>query len=377
MKICFVLPHFYPYIGGGEKLFYDFARGLSERGHEVRVVARNVGKEYLGYKKIGKLDVYYCQWKSMFGHPIPHKKDIVEHIKWCDVVHTSIFTPAAIVSRLARIYKKPSVMTVHEVRGEKWFWVENAFKASLFWIYEQYVCRQKYDVYHAVSEATKRDYLKYCGRKNVVRVYNAVSEMDIDIAKTADLDLYQYFGIEETDRVFLYYGRPGKTKGVDIYRNALIKIKNDNPHLESVKFCFVLGAEPVKLHRRFEKSMVDNELSDMVVIKDSVARNNLCKFILQADYVVVPSVTEGFGLSALEACQMDKKIIYSDGGALKEVVYGPCLCFENRNSDQLAEHIQSVIDKGNEAFKLVPFREFPFEDMIDGIEDIYHGLLKK
>lgn len=377
MKICFVLPHFYPYIGGGEKLFYDFARGLQERGHEIRVVARNVGADYLGHKKLDGLDVYYCPWKSMFGHPLLRRADVEEHVKWCDVVHTSIFTPAALVSRLARKYKKPSVMTVHEVRGNKWFWVEGILKATLFFVYEQYVCRQPYDVYHAVSEATKRDYLTFCGKKNVVRVYNAVSEMDLSVADRADIDLHEYFNITKEDRVFLYYGRPGQTKGIHVYREALkqIREKYDKEQLAHIKFCFILGAEPVKLRRKFIDSVKKYGLEDIVIIRDSVSRENLCKCILQADYVVVPSVTEGFGLSALEACLMGKKIIYSDGGALPEVVYGDCLSFENCNSTQLAERLGAVIEKGDAAFSHVPERTFPYEDMIDGIENIYKTLL--
>lgn len=376
MKICIVLPHFYPYIGGGEKLFFDLARGLLANGHEIRVVARNVGTEYLGYREVEGISVYYCAWKSFFGHPIPRKADIEEHIQWADVVHTSIFTPAAIVSRLSRKHKKKCVMTVHEVRGNKWFWVENPINAILFFVYEQYVCRQKYDVYHAVSEATKRDFLKFCGKnKKVVRVYNAVSEMDHTLADKSDKNLREHFGLGKDERVFLYYGRPGKTKGVDIYRDALRIINKNNPSLEKVKFCYLLGVEPVKLHKRYEKSIRTNGLDGIVRIKDSVSREDLCKFITQADYVVVPSVTEGFGLSALEACQMNKKIIFSDGGALEEVVYGNCLCFHNRNSEELAKHIQNVIDKGDLAFETREFKEFPFKKMIEGIEDIYTSML--
>ena len=56
MRICLVLPHFYPYVGGGEKLFYDLAKGLILRGHEVRVIAEKVDSEHMGYKKVDGID---------------------------------------------------------------------------------------------------------------------------------------------------------------------------------------------------------------------------------------------------------------------------------------------------------------------------------
>lgn len=376
MKICFVLPHFYPYVGGGERIFYDMVKGLLAKGHEIRVLARNVGSEYMGHKTVEGMEVWYFPWKSLFGHPLIPAKDIEEHIRWCDVVHASIFTPAFPSSRLARKYRKPSVLTVHEVRGPKWFWAEDFIHASGFWLYEQFVCRQPFDVYHAVSQATKRDILQYCGKnKNVVCVYNAVNEMDTSIAEKSSLNLRDYFNLGKKERIFLYYGRPGQTKGIYVYQEAIRALQTRNVNLDDIRFCFILGAEPVKLRKKFIDSIHKYGLDDKVLIRDSLPREDLCHCILQADYIVVPSITEGFGLSALEACQMGKKIISSTGGALTEVVYGDCLFFENRSSEALADRLQSVIEKGDRAFDYVPPRSFPYDEMVDGIENIYKSLL--
>ena len=375
MKICYVLPHFYPYVGGGERIFYDMAKGLLKKGHEIRVLARNVGLEYLGHKTVEGMEVYYFPWKSMFGHPLIPAKDIREHIAWCDVVHASIFTPAFPASSLARKYRKPSVLTVHEVRGPKWFWTEDKIHASAFWLYEQFVCRQPFDVYHAVSKATKRDILRYCGRnKNVVCVYNAVNEMDTSIAEKSSLNLRDYFSLGKQERIFLYYGRPGQPKGIYVYQQAIRILQQRGVDLSQIRFCFILGAEPANLRRKFIRSIREHGLERIMLVRDSLQREDLCRCILQTDYVVVPSVTEGFGLSALEACQMGKKIISSTGGALTEVVYGDCLFFENRNSGALADCLQRVIEKGDAAFDHVPPRSFPYENMVNGIERIYKRL---
>jgi hypothetical protein len=97
---------------------------------------------------------------------------------------------------------------------------------------------------------------------------------------------------------------------------------------------------------------------------------------MQADYVVVPSITEGFGFSALEACQLGTPLIYSDGCSLPEVTYGKVLDFANRDADQLEDRIKAVMDKGIDAFKDVPAKTFKMEDMIDGVEKILLDLVK-
>ena len=375
MKIALILPHFYPYVGGGEKMFFDLAKGLIDEGHEVRVVARNVGEEYLGEKTVEGINIRYCRWKSMFGHPLVSRSDIEDVIRWCDIVHTSIFTTSPVVSRLARKYKKPSVLTVYETRGPKWYWCENFVIATGFYLFEQYTIRQKFDVYHAISEATKKDTEKFCRLKNVKRVYLA-NEMRKD-AYSTDFSLRSYFGIPEDTRVVLYYGRPGKTKGIQVYEKAIENLALTDRIPKDVKLCFVLGKEPENLRKEFAQLIEKKKLTESVLIRDSVKRDELCACIAQADVVVVPSLTEGFGFSALEACQIGTPLIYSDGGSLPEVAYGKCLSFENRNHKQLADILEEFFINGTDNFEDVPEKTFTYEQMFKGISDIYSEIYKE
>lgn len=376
MRIAFVLPHFYPYVGGGEKLFYDIAKEMVKRGHNVRVVTGATGTGLMGEHKIDGMSVKYCPWKEMFGHPFPVKNDVEQVIGWADVVHTSTYTTAPVVSKLAKEYRKPTVMTIHEVRGNKWYWADNFFKASIYNFVEQYSCRQKFSVYHAVSEATKRDIIKFLGKKNVVRVYNA-NEMEPSMA-SKDFVLKDYFGLESNDRIFLYYGRPGKTKGIDVYADAITMLCKRDDFPKDVKFCFILGAEPANLRRAFVKKMrIRKLLNNSVFVKESLKREDLASAIMQAECVVVPSLTEGFGFSAIEACQMGTSLIYSNGGALPEVAYGKCRSFENRDSKDLANKLLHVIDYSQDAFEQIPEKTFTYKEMIDGIEKLYEDVLKK
>lgn len=367
MKIAMVLPHFYPYVGGGELMFYEVARRLVSLGHEVRVVARNVGEEYLGEKNVDGIQIRYCKWKSAFGHPLPKYKDIEDVIEWCDVVHTSIFTTAPVTAKLARKYGKPSLLTVYEVRGFKWFWTDVFYRALVYFAVEQFCTRQKFDRYHAISEATKKDFLKYCGKKDITRVYLA---SDLNDERLSDISLSDHFGIRNK-KVFLYYGRPGRTKGVSVYEKAIAILKKGGTDLSGVRFCFLLGAEPEKPRKEFLRSVVDDGLKGIVKIRASVSRGELLSCIKQADCVVVPSITEGFGFSALEACQSGTPLIVSDAGSLPEVIYGKCLTFKNRDANALAGRIKAVIEKGDAAFDDIAEKSFSVDEMTNGILKIY------
>ena len=348
-------------------MFYEVAKRLVSLGHEVRVVARNVGEEYLGEKTVDGIRIRYCRWKSAFGHPLPRKKDIEDVIEWCDVVHTSIFTTAPVTSRLAGKYGKPALLTVYEVRGFKWFWTDVFYRALVYFAVEQYCTRQRFDRYHAISEATKRDFEKYCGKRDITRVYLASDLKDEDIK---EISLPDHFGIKNK-KVFLYYGRPGRTKGVFVYEKAIAMLKQSGADLSNVRFCFLLGAEPVGPRKEFLQSVVRDGLKGLVKVRTSVSRGELLSCIRQADCVVVPSITEGFGFSALEACLLGTPLIVSDAGSLPEVVYGKCLKFANRDAGDLAAKIGAVIEKGDEAFDDIEEKSFSVEEMTDGILKIY------
>lgn len=377
MKVCMILPHFYPYVGGGEKLFYDLAKGLAARGHEVRVIAERVDEEHTGYKKIEGIEVWYCPWKSMFGHPFPKREDIEPHVQWCDIVHSSVFTTSPIGSRLARKYHKPSVLTIHEIRGNKWYWCDTFLRATIFYVYEWYTAFVKYDAYHVVSDSSKRDYEKFISKnRNVIRVYNA-NEMNPEVGKKSTLDLREYFDVSEDTNIFLYYGRPGQTKGIYVYLEAIKRLRDAGMDFTGHKFCFILGAEPADLRRKYIEDIHKYGLEDIMLIRSSLSRSDLAKAIEQADVVVVPSLTEGFGFSALEACQMGKRLISSNGCSLPEVVYGEVILFENRDDEDLARAIKAVIEKGEKAFSHIPEKTFTYEEMIEGILKIYYSLVQE
>ena len=121
--------------------------------------------------------------------------------------------------------------------------------------------------------------------------------------------------------------------------------------------------------------MREDGLRGVVRVRPSVPREDLAACIRQADCVVVPSLTEGFGFSALETCQSGTALIYSDGGSLPEVAYGKCRSFKNRSASDLADKLEAVIRGDEDAFENIPEKTFRREDMLDGLEEIYKGLV--
>ncbi len=98
-----------------------------------------------------------------------------------------------------------------------------------------------------------------------------------------------------------------------------------------------------------------------------------------AEFFVLPSLDEGFGLPALEAMACGTPVIVSNGGALPEVVGDAGLIFDLSQPDTLAQSMQecltdknlraSLIEKG-----LARAKRFSWQTTADGIWNTLHEL---
>jgi len=379
LKICYVMPHFYPHIGGGEQAFLDTIVNLKKmyKNVEARVVTSASG----GIKGLHEhldIPIYSYDWKMFCGHPIINKKDLKEHIKWADIVHVGVYSPVIPTVGMCKKLNKPVIVTAHESLNEKWYWVEpNKIRALMFRIYEKLNVTVKCDYYHVPSDATKRDLIQNNKKANVKRIY-WISDNKVKKEKIDKTHFYESFEIDKNSTTFLYYGRPGQTKGIFVYEEAinLLKKKLSDKDLDKVKFCFVISKDPIKGLKKFKSYRDENNLENLIKFRTDIKRNQMLHFIECTDYVVVPSITEGFGLSAIEACERDAKLIYSNGGSLPEVTYGECVEFENRNSEDLANKLYEII-KGKKKFIKKEKKDFSTKTVINEFYNMYVNTIKE
>lgn len=377
MKVLIVSAYFYPHVGGGEQALLDVATELVKKGNKVRVVTCSLtGKEFKD--TYNGIDIYYYPWKILFGHPFVKKADLYEHVNWCDVVNASVYTPVSSASKAARKFKKPFIAIVYEVLGKKWYWIEpNKLKAFLFKSFEYYTISQKNDLFIVDSEATLNDLKKYKKQANVRKIF-WISEFDTSNYIKDRKKFNSYFGVTDKDKVFLNYGRPGKTKGIFVYLNAIKKAVEDlgKNQFANIKFCFIMANDPMPEKKKFIDTVNKYDLNDIVIVRDSVSRDDLNNYRMCADYIVVPSITEGFGLSAIEACEFNKKLICSNGGSLPEVTFGEVAEFENRNSNDLARILKDVILE-KDVFKKKKKKDFSRDTISREFISAFKSVIKK
>jgi glycosyltransferase involved in cell wall biosynthesis len=159
---------------------------------------------------------------------------------------------------------------------------------------------------------------------------------------------------------------------VFVLLEAIEKLKNHLP--PDVRFIFVLSKEPRNERAKFIKLVEEKKLSNFVKVLNPLSEPDLLKALNEAYCVIIPSLTEGFGFTAAEACNLGKPVIASDAGSLPEVVFGKVLSFQNRNSNDLAEKISLALE---DKYVTIAPKVFDWDQATKKLLDSYRKLLQK
>ena len=155
-----------------------------------------------------------------------------------------------------------------------------------------------------------------------------------DAILSAGVDEKVFYNLPYTEKIydFLFVGTFIKTKGIDIYIDA-IKTLGDN----NLKFCFVGSGE-----YKSEISKITNCDAD---IFENLDQNQIRLLYNQSRFLIVPSRNEAFGLVVTEAMFCGLPVIVSGAGGLKDQVSNNYNGFILEQND--VKHLSEAIIKTN------------------------------
>lgn len=182
---------------------------------------------------------------------------------------------------------------------------------------------------------TSHDSLIYPGRK--VKFLNRFITKDVAVSEGVAKHLNEIYGlgndkiqvipntidVEEFIKgkkkfnpnkpVFIYIGRLLKSKGIEHAMSGLAKLQQDYPNLE---FLIYGKAGELSYQKHLEKVISKNKWG---FIKLMGKTDDVPNALKKGDIFVLPSKSEGFAISVLEAAAASKPIIATDTGAIAQI----------------------------------------------------------
>ncbi|MGD0338000.1 MAG: glycosyltransferase family 4 protein [Bacteroidota bacterium] len=344
LHLCFILDSYPPAIGGAETALQNICEGLAQRNFDVTVITAWFGGNEPVIEKSEGLTVVRLRIPRLLRRfwfvqqAIPA---ILRYARNSDIVVGSTYggvLPAFLGSILL---KKKRVMMVHEVMRHRWFRFEkNPLKAFFYYLTEKILIRLPFQRVVAVSEYTRNELLHMGMNDEAIDViYHGMPDGGARPIRNRD-EVRTSLGFGKGDFLYLAFGRLGVTKGFQYLARAIPEIIRQVPQ---ARFLLIFFDYDRRIRREIGEALV-KVTSNSYKLFDSVPRELLIDYIHAADCVVIPSLSEGFGFAALEACAAGTPLVATKAGALPEVVYGRHVLVEPASVEQLSEGCRRVFE---------------------------------
>jgi D-inositol-3-phosphate glycosyltransferase len=383
LRILFVCDYYPPHIGGAELVYSRYCEGMVKRGHSVRVITIKHSKdlacdELLNGVQIHRIDTplrsrhLFAFW-SLFS--------VIKYAKEADIIHCAFFVSPFSAIPASKIKGKPLVVTIHEVWGRNWFKFErNPIRAIIDYLGEKILIRMPYNAITCPSIFTLKTLREFGVKEAKIKYIPNGIEFEHFKPRSKDPDLLKELGLKGY-YVYMFYGRPGISKGVEYLVRAakLIKMK-----MKKSKLLMILGKEPKRKYEKILYMIDEFKLKDHICLLDPLSYDDLPKYISLADLVVVPSLSEGFGYSAAESAAMGKPIVASNAGSLPEIVTHKesGILVRPRSPEEIFTAVCELFDDEKCLVKMgkaarAKVSKFNWEKSLDSLETLYMDVLKR
>lgn len=249
-----------------------------------------------------------------------------------DLVHFPYFS-------LPIMYKKPYVVTIHDL-------IINNFstgKASTLPFPLYYVKKKAYQrvIKDAISNASAvivpSEYVKKDieNRFDIERIYVTREGVDESLKRTQDSENLSYLN---NIPFFLYVGNAYPHKNVEFLIESFIKLKKES-RLASAVHLVLVGREDY-FYRRMKRA---DFAKYSVLFLHSVDDLDLAFLYTHALALIAPSISEGFGLTTIEAMKLSCLVVASNIPTFREICGKWALYFDPRHQDALMARLESVL----------------------------------
>lgn len=334
MKILVVIPNLGT--GGAERLIVTWLSNLNLSKYEVKIC---VFENNLSLRpEIESLGIEICNLN------LRHRWSVLEALFKLvklminfkpDIIWSHLFF-GILYSRISTLFfKEMALISVLHDNPENNYMRNTNWQKLKVYVYDKTRILDYKTI--AVSYYTRKKYEEILGWQNIEVIDNCISLLNIDRV-TSSLNV---IGQNEDVFTIIVPGRLVTAKGHTYLIEAIEIILLSSSIKKEIKVLFI-GDGPLKLE--LQSIIKNKKLETCFQFIDSVSQSKLFEYFKLANLVVIPSVSESFGLVAIEAMYAGVPVIVSKVGGLQYITQHnvDALQFEPKNSLDLSYKIIEI-----------------------------------
>lgn len=388
MKILHVIANLAPRYGGPPKACFEMARAVASLGHEVSIYTTNqdgsgeldIPTNQTVFKDGVEIRYFPIQHPRFWGFSIPLARALRRSIREYDIahIHSLYLFHNMVAGHYCRKYNIPYLIRPHGTLDPFIYRRHRVRKSLMELMFERRNIKNA-AVIHFTTKEEKEIAAQYIYGTPGIVVPHGLNLSEYE--NLPDSGTFRSMHLEIRDKkIILFFGRLNFKKGLDILARAFGQMAKKRDDI-----CLVLAGpdnegfgDKVRLWLNKEGVLARAIFTGMLLGKDKLA-------VLQdADMFVLPSYSENFGISVVEAMACGLSVIISDKVNIwREVAacgagrVAPC------DPGRFAEMISDLLDNPDMARqmgkngKALVKEHFQWSSVARTMEDVYRTVLSR
>lgn len=335
--VCFVNTHYFPFLGGIIQYTKNLAKELQKKGVHVVMVTLNVAN-IAEYEVVDGMEIYRLPCINFMDgrFPVPalnkRSKEILGIVKQKNINLMIINARFYLLSLfMARFGKKNKIETIVIDHGSSHLTMGSKLMTKLGECYEHvetFILKQFCKSFYGVSKASC-EWLKHFGINAKGVLYNSVDvEFIQSVLENPVRDYCREYNLPEDTVIVTFTGRLVVEKGILQLIEAVRNLRKKYPQV----CLFVAGDGPLRTE-------IESKITEGVHLLGQVELEEIISLLKQSRILCLPSASEGFPTSVLEAVACNCFVAATKVGGASEIIptkeYGILLekndvpCIEN------------------------------------------------
>ena len=328
--------------GGMNVYVRELARELGRRGHEVDVFTRWREKDDPRIQQLGpgarvvhiaSGPMGYWPKMDVYEHLSEFTERLEEHVRAegrsYDLIHSHYWLSAEVARTLAPRWRVPRIQMFHTLGHVKREVMDEDVdgESDVRIAIEQRAIGESAAV--VASSEIEAGELADLYQAERAKVHVIPCGVDPDVFRPMrQADARDELGRDQCERIILFVGRIEQIKGIDVLLRALGLLLFRHPELRSDVCLLVVGgaldpdddAPETEKIAELRRLVHQHRMEANVSFVGSLDQATLAKYYAAADVCAVPSLTESFGLVALEAMACGTPVVGTRVGGLQTLI---------------------------------------------------------
>ena len=312
-----VSPDYPPHMGGVERYAWYLAGELKRRGHSVFVVSSSmtqvprISRDDRGITVLRFPSIWLIPDRMPVPLPTGMWGKLAKELEHFDsvklIAQTNLYLLCLNSLRFADNHQIKSMMIIH---GSNYVCLGKSVIDKAEHKYEEWIlsrARKRNVIFASVSEASKEFATGFgCEVKTIA--YNAIDFSEIDRINAASIvSAREKYCLRQTTGIITFVGRIIREKGVFQLTEAFRRVYTDKDDI----VLLIIGNGPLLTELKKENDK-------KVILTGQLPHQDVIAFLNQSDCFILPSDSEGFPTTILEAAACGCYVISAPYGGQKE-----------------------------------------------------------